>query len=124
MKKFFRYLNVAMLLIAISTAFTACVEDDDNTESNLGLTIKVFSPTVVVPGQPMTINGSGFNDVTEIVFPGDLVVKEFEIITDEMIRVAAPAGLTEGGTILVRNAAGETAVSRLPLTVGKTQVLG
>ena len=124
MKKLFRYLSVATLLIALSTAFVACVEEDDTNEGNLGLTIKVFSPTVVVPGQPMTINGSGFKDVTEIVFPGDIVVKEFNIITDEMIRVAAPQGLKDGGTIRVRNAAGEEAESRLPLTVGSTLIQG
>lgn len=124
MKKLFRYLSVATLLIALSTAFVACVEEDDTNEGNLGLTIKVFSPTVVVPGQPMTINGSGFKDVTEIVFPGDIVVKEFNIITDEMIRVAAPQDLKDGGTIRVRNAAGEEAESRLPLTVGSTLIQG
>ena len=124
MKKLFRYLNLATLFIALSTMFAACVEDDDNGDDNVGLNIKVFAPTTVVPGQAMTINGSGFGDVTEILFPGDIVVTDFELVTDEMIRVAAPQGLTEGGTITVRTAAGETAESRLPLIVGKTQILG
>lgn len=124
MKKLFRYLNVALLLIGLSTALVACHEDDENGYDDLGLTIKVFSPTVVVPGQPMTINGSGFSDVTAIVFPGDIVVTNFEVVTDEMIRVAAPQGLQQAGTITLRNAAGETAVSRLPLSLGKTAILG
>lgn len=124
MKKLFSYLNIAILFIALSAVFTACTDDDVNDSGNLGLNIKVFSPTVVVPGFPMTINGSGFGDVTEIEFPGGIKVTEFEIVTSEMIRVKAPQGLTESGKIIVRNSAGETAESRLPLSVGKTVVAG
>ena len=123
MKKLFSYLNIAALLIAMSAMFAACT-DKDSTEDALGLNIKVFAPTVVVPGTPMTINGSGFGDVTEIQFPGDITVTDFEIVTDEMIRVKAPAGLTQGGVIAVVNASGEIAISRLPLSVGHTEITG
>lgn len=124
MKKLFSYLNIATLLIALSAMFVSCADNDDNDSGNLGLNIKVFSPTVVVPGTPMTINGSGLAGVTEIVFPGEITVSDFEVVTDEMIRVKAPMGLKEAGNLLVRNAAGETAVSRLPLTIGQTAILG
>ncbi len=126
MKKIFSYLNIATLFIALSAMFVSCTDNDANDDGNLGLNIKVFAPTVVVPGSSMTINGSGFADVTEIVFPGDIVVEapNFEIVTGEMIRVKAPADLKEGGVIAVRNEAGETAVSRLPLSIGKTEITG
>lgn len=124
MKKLFSYLNIAVLFIALSSLLTACNDNDVNGDGNLGLNIKVFSPTTVVPGFPMTINGSGFGDVTEIEFPGGIKTTDFEIVTNEMIRVKAPLGLTEGGKIIVRNAAGETAESRLPLAVGKTAIAG
>lgn len=123
MKKLFSYLNIAALFILLSSVFAACT-DNETDGPGVGLNIKVFAPTVVVPGQSMTINGSGFEDVVEIVFPGDIKVTNFEIITDEMIRVAAPAELAEAGNIMVRNAAGETAVSRLPLTLGHTEIMG
>lgn len=126
MKKLFRYLNIATLFIALSAMFTSCKDFDGNDSGNAGLNIKVFAPTVVVPGFPMTINGSGFNDVTEIEFPGGIKVTEpdFDIITDEMIRVKAPAGLNQEGTIKVTNKAGETAISRLPLAIGHTEITG
>lgn len=124
MKKLFRYLNIATLFIALAAVFASCSDKDDSGDGNLGLNIKVFAPTVVVPGFPMTVNGSGFGDVTEIVFPGDITVKDFEIVTNEMIRVKAPEGLSQSGKIMVRNSAGETAESRLPLTIGKTVVTG
>ena len=112
------------LFIASLFLLTACSEDDDNGSANVGLGIKVFSPTKVVTNQPMTINGSGFNDVTEIGFPGGIKVSDFEIVSNDMIRVNAPSGIpAEGGKIVVRTANGE-AESRLPLTVGHTMVSG
>ena len=76
----------------------------------------------------MTINGGGFSDVTEVVFPGteeDIVVTDFQIVSNGMIRVDAPAGISaEGGKILVRTEAGEQAESPLPLTLGNTDITG
>ena len=124
MKKIFRYLNIATLLVVLSAMFVSCADTDNDDNGNLGLNIKVFSPTVVVPGQPMTINGSGFGDVTEIEFPGNINVTDFEIVTNEMIRVKAPAGLNTAGKLLVRNASGETATSPLSLIIGHTTISG
>ncbi len=123
MKKIFKYWGV-LLSVALMGAFTSCDLSEDNLTADLGLGIKVFFPTKVVAGQPMTINGSGFSDVTEVVFPGDIVVTDFEIVSNEMIRVTAPAGINpEGGKILVRTADEETE-SRLPLTLGSTKING
>lgn len=112
------------LLFPLSAAlFTACSEDDAET-ANVGLGIKVFFPTKVVTNQPMTINGSGFNEVTEVEFPGGTKVTNFEIVGNDMIKVNAPSGIpAEGGKIIVRTANGE-AESPLPLTVGNTNVTG
>ena len=124
MKHIINYLGALLAVVLISTTFTACSDDDDNGSANVGLAIKVFSPTKVVTNQPMTINGSGFTDVTEIEFPGGTKVTNFEIVSDDMIRVNAPSGIaSEGGKIVVRTANDE-AESRLPLTVGRTKVTG
>ncbi|MCR5159027.1 MAG: IPT/TIG domain-containing protein [Prevotella sp.] len=110
--------------LSFSMMFTSCAEDDDNGPANIGLGIKVFFPTKVVTNQPVTINGSGFTDVTEIEFPGGAKAASFEIVSDDMIRVVTPSGVAaDGGKILVRTASGQ-AESRLPLTVGHTQVSG
>lgn len=127
MKNVFKYLKAVLACLFVSLAFVACNEDDDLGSADLGLGIKVFSPTRVVAGQPMTINGSGFGDVTEVEFPGGVKVSihEENIVTNEMLRLVAPAGISaEGGKIIVRNSKGEEVESRLPLTVGKTVVDG
>ena len=120
MKKIFKYFGV---FAALMGALTACnVEEFEPTDVGLG--IKVFFPTKVVTGQPMTINGSGLSDVREIVFPDGIKVTDFELVGTDMIRVNAPAGISaEGGKIIVRSSEDE-AESRLPLSLGNTVISG
>ena len=123
MKHIIKYLGALLAVVLIGTTFTACSEDDAES-ANVGLGIKTFFPTKVVTNQPMTINGSGFNNVTEIVFPGGTKVTDFEIVGNDMIRVNAPSGIpADGGKIVVRTSDDEVE-SRLPLTVGHTIVSG
>ena len=125
MKKIFKYFGLFLSVVLVG-ALSSCVRDNGSETADLGLDIKVFFPTKVVAGQPMTINGSGFADVTEIVFPGNVTVSKsgFELVSDEMIRVQAPAGIAaEGGPLTVRTANDE-AVSDEPVTVGNTVVSG
>ena len=123
MKKIFKNLGI-VLSVALMGAFTACQVEKENESADLGLGIKVFFPTKVVAGQPMTINGSGFSDVREIVFPGDVSVTGFELVSDEMIRVVAPAGISSGGGKISVISSTDKAESRMPLTLGNTVISG
>ena len=97
MKHIIKYLGALIAVVLIGTAFSSCAEDDDNGSAKVGLGIKVFFPTKVVTNQPMTINGSGFTNATEIEFPGGQKVTNFEIVSDDMIRVNAPSGIAADG---------------------------
>lgn len=123
MKKLIKYIG-AFLTAALMFSVTSCNKIIEDDPTNVGLGIKVFFPTKVVAGQPMTINGSGFFDASEIVFPNNVVVTDFEIVSKDMIRVTAPSGIAaEGGKIIVRTSTDE-AESRLPLTIGHTAISG
>ncbi len=125
MKNILKYMKAILACLFVSLAFVACSDDDDLGSADLGLGIKVFAPTHVVAGQPMTINGSGFGDLEAIEFPGGIKVSSFEPVTNEMIRVVVPAGMpTEGGKIILHGKNGESVESRLPLTIGKTVISG
>ena len=116
----FSLLLPSLLLLSI----VSCSDNDGNGSANVGLGIKVFFPTKVVTNQPMTINGSGFDNVTEIEFPGGAKVSNFEIVSDNMIKVNAPAGIPEEGGKLVVRTANDQAESRLSMTLGHTKVTG
>lgn len=123
MKKLFKYFGL-ILSVALMGAFTACNPQAAEENAEVGLAIKVFSPTKVVAGSAMTINGSGFTNAKEIVFPGEVSVTSFKIVTDNMIRVTAPNGISEeGGKIIVRTDA-EEAVSSVDLKLGKPTITG
>ena len=123
MKHIINYLGTLLAVVLIGTAFAACSEDDAES-ANVGLGIKTFFPTKVVTNQPMTINGSGFNNATEIEFPGGARVTSFEIVSDNMIKVNAPSGIAADGGKLVVRTANDQAESRQPLTLGHTKVTG
>ena len=123
MKHIINYLGTLLAVVLIGTAFAACSEDDAES-ANVGLGIKTFFPTKVVTNQPMTINGSGFNNATEIEFPGGARVTSFEIVSDNMIKVNAPSGIAADGGKLVVRTTNDQAESRQPLTLGHTKVTG
>ena len=123
MKKTIKYLGI-LLSVVLMGALSSCTIKDINEDDDLGLNIKVFAPTKVVAGQPMTINGTGLLTASEIVFPGGITVTNFEIVSNEMIRVTAPSGIAaEGGKLIVRSY-DEEVESRLPLTLGRTKISG
>ena len=123
MKKIFIHLGI-LLSVALMGAMTACTIQEEIESADVGLGIKVFFPTKVVAGQPMTINGSGFSDVREIVFPDGVSVTSFELVSNEMIRVTAPSGIAAAGGFLKVRTADDEAESRIELTLGHTVVSG
>ena len=127
MKNIFKFFGTILTVVLAAFCMTGCLAEDDLGTADLGLHVKVFFPTKVVAGQPMTINGSGFAEATEIVFPGvdaEVVVTDFQIVSNDMIRVNAPKGISaEGGKIIVRTES-DQAESPLPLTLGETKISG
>ena len=123
MKKIFSYFGL-VLSIALMGVFTACnpKELDELTEAGLG--IKVFFPTKVVAGQPMTVSGRGFADVREVVFPDGISVTDIEHVGNGMIRVTAPSGISSAGGKLIVRTADDMAESSQDLTLGHTVVSG
>ena len=123
MKKIFTYFGL-VLSIVLMGVFTACTPKEIIDADAAGLGIKVFFPTKVVAGQPMTVSGTGFADVREVVFPNGVSVTNIEHVGNGMIRVTAPSGIAaDGGRLIVRTADDE-AESKQDLTLGHTVVSG
>ena len=123
MKKIFAHFCM-LLSVALLGALSACTPKEIIDADDAALGIKTFFPTKVVTNQPMTINGTGFSNVREVVFPGGVSVTDIEHVGYGMIRVTAPAGIAaDGGKLIVRTS-DEEAESRQTLTLGHTVVTG
>ena len=85
MKHIIHYLGALLAVVLLAGTFTACVDQDGPTAANSVMGIKAFFPTKVVTNQPITINGSGFNGVTEIQFPGGKKVTNLELLKNRLI---------------------------------------
>ncbi len=121
MKNVFKYF---IGIVALMGAVTACNTKENEGSAIPGLNIKVFSPTKVVAGSQMTISGSGFSAAKEVILPEAVTITDFKVVSDGMIRITVPAGISaEGGKIIVRTADGE-AVSPQSMTVGNPVITG
>ena len=123
MKKIINYFGI-LLSVALLGAFSACTPKEIIDADAAGLGIKTFFPTKVVTNQPVIINGTGFGNVREVVFPGGVSVTDIEHVGNGMIRVTTPAGIAaEGGKLIVRTT-DDQAESKQELTLGNTVVSG
>ena len=123
MKKIFNHIGI-MLSVALLGIVAACTPKEIDVMDAAGLSIKVFFPTKVVAGQPMTVNGSGLAGVREVVFPGGVTVTDIEHVGGNMLRLTAPAGISSAGGKLVVRTADDQAESKEDLTLGNTVVSG
>ncbi len=110
-----------MAVTAIGLAFGSCQRGIDGGEESTGLAIKVYSPTKVIQGQVVTINGTSLDEVTSVVFPGGIGVTDITVLGNGQISVVTPAGVAaEGGELTVK-AGDMSATARVPMTVGKPE---
>ena len=123
MKKIFNHIGM-VLSVALLGLAAACTPKEINELDAAGLSVKVFFPTKVVAGQPMTVNGTGMADVREVVFPGGVSVSNIEHVGNGMIRLTAPAGIASTGGKLVVRTSDDEAESKEDLTLGHTVVSG
>lgn len=121
MKRLYFYLSTLFCIFALGLSMSACSEEDE-LGANEGLSIKVYSPTKVIPGQEVVISGTGLDFATSVVFPGEVTTSDIEVINAGMIKVTTPAGIDANGGELVVNTETETATARVPMTVGNPNI--
>lgn len=98
MKRIISFILKAVILIQV-LSLGACVPEIAE-EAAEGFVIKSFMPTSVMAGCEMVITGNGFKDVVSVVFPDGIEVTDFDIVTDNQIKVIVPSGIIpEGGKL-------------------------
>lgn len=94
--KIVSYIQLIITIVCLSSLISCQDKSADGTVTKL--TIKAFSPTVVTAGGDMIIMGSYLEQVSSIVFPGNLEVANFEMITSNQIKLTVPLDISaEGG---------------------------
>lgn len=101
---------------------TGCSSDDDNASvGNEGLSIKMISPATIEAGEEVVITGTGLDDVTSIVFPGNIEAKTFSKVGLFQLSVIAPSGFT-AGNIILKNKDGKEVTSTVGIQVANPTV--
>lgn len=90
-----------LILAVIIPGFATGCSDDLQEAAPQGVQIKAFMPTAVMENSEMVITGNNFDAVTAIIFPEGIEVKDFELVTSNMIKVKVPAGVGSGKLRLV-----------------------
>lgn len=79
----------------------AC-EDGGKEELAIEMSLKSYMPTTVMTDCEIVITGTNLERVTSLLFPGDVEVTDFEVVTSNQIKALVPAGIAEeGGTLKI-----------------------
>lgn len=121
MKKLICYIQLIALIMGYS-CITGC-EDQNNENSSVDLVFKAFSPTVVMEGAEMNIVGNQLDKISSIVFPGNIQVDNFTVLSSNQINLTIPAGIPVDGGHLLLKTENETLTSKVPMRVACPSIL-
>jgi len=109
-------LRPALLALAGTLALLtpACHRRENPPAQAAGATILSFDPTSQLPGQTVTLLGSGFIGATQVAFAG-VQAQDFKVVSEARITVTVPAAAASGRITVVT--AGGTATSATDFTV-------
>ena len=93
-------IQLTFIFLIMLVSFPACDTTSDQAADVTETYIKMIYPEKVVTGQTIYIVGSNFKDVTEIVLPDNITIKDFERTGFNQLSVVAPSGLKNGFVIL------------------------
>lgn len=91
--------------------FLSCSDENEDMLSS-ELSISSFYPTIVMDGTEVAITGSALNTVTEVVFPDGKSSTDITVVDDKLLKVIAPADVSETAASLVLRSADSEVSSR------------
>ncbi len=93
MKKYSKYTALLMmcLMLVTSLSFTACNDDDFDTNQNRGgISLEVFGPCPVARGGELRFIGSGMDQINAVSIPGCDDITDIKVVSGGEIRVTVP----------------------------------
>lgn len=109
MKKRHNLLLHAFFLVLVAIIFFTC-NDEIEREQDSGMKGMNIIPNPMEIGQTISITGSGFKNVSAVVFPENNTTSIFEKVGDLQINVVVPAGTKSGGNITMESPDGNITI--------------
>lgn len=103
MKKYSKYTALLMmcLMLVTSLSFTACNDDDFDTNQNRGgISLEVFGPCPVARGGELRFIGSGLDQINSVTIPGCDDITNITVVSGSEIRVTVPQTAIPGKVVL------------------------
>ena len=103
-----KLLYVLTALCTLLFTAVSCSEDNqlDTNQYKGGVSLNAFGPSPVARGGQIRFVGSGLNQITSVVFPGNIVVNDINVISENSIMVTVPKDGPEVGRIELKYAGG------------------
>lgn len=96
-----RYKNILFCTLAVVFQLLTFACKDDMAEGiTQGVVIKSYMPSAVMSGMQMSITGTNLQQAGKIIFPGDVEVSDFKVVTSNLIKVNVPSGISPEGGVL------------------------
>jgi len=119
MKRIYLYLTWVVFMLFAGLTVTGCGSNDSEGDYET-LSVKQFFPVKVIEGQEVQITGTGLNEVTTVIFPGNISVTSFNKTGSGLLNVITPAGVSNG--VLSVQAGNNTASAPAQLIVGNPRI--
>lgn len=101
MKRYFKYAIIALCSLLAMPVFTACDNDDFDTNQYVGgVHLNTYGPCPVARGGQLRFLGSGMSQITKITLPGSGDITDIEVINDGEIRITVPQDAMPGKVVL------------------------
>lgn len=115
MKKIFKYTSIALAVALAAPVFTACDNDDFDTNQFIGgVNLNSFGPSPVARGGELRFIGSGMDKIEKITIPGCDDITDIQVVSSEEIRITVPQDAQPG--LVQLHYAGGVITTRTELT--------
>ena len=108
---------ISLFLFGVMSMGLIACSDDSKEEGGESLSVVVFSPTKAVPGETVTIVGTGLDKVEAVTFLEDNRVTDIQVTNDTQIRVKLPATLGESSGKVAVEAGGQVVTANRDIEI-------
>lgn len=111
---------MSCLLLVSSTIFTACSEDDlDTNQYQSGIGLNAYGPVPVLRGGTLRFLGSNLDQVASVQLPGAEAITSIEVVKSGVpseIRIIVPHDNCEAGTVVLVAKDGKKIEAKTPIS--------